>query len=320
MTRPWLALERFPSRAYLDGVARGMAPTSPQPEPVGRLEYELQSRWAGALGIPADALLLVADLDAAANLLCGAALAPGDVAVLARPTAPRWPAAVLARGARFLDLGRLDDLALDPAAAARAGSLHPGALWLLDDPHLGGGADTLPPEAQARVVVIDRSQSDPADATVMVPAEHVVEVHALRESGVVAAPICVGLVAAPASVPALRALRGPSPLELTRIERGLAALAATASEATSGSDAPWRARRAERRAARLRQVAVEAADWPGATLLAPTLGRVCLRCDRDDAEALADRLRGLGIPAYGLPAHPMRALCVVDLWTPTSVD
>ncbi|MCB9739018.1 MAG: hypothetical protein H6747_07105 [Deltaproteobacteria bacterium] len=295
MNVPWLALERFPSRIHLASVAKGMAPTAQRPELTGLVEAALVRQWAERIGRAPETLLPVADPDAAVRLALGAVLAPNDVAVLARPCAAAAPAAVLSLGARFLDLGRLADLRMDPASVARAPELHPDAVWIGEAPHLGGGSDARPDGAMRAWILDCRRGGLPAQA----PRPDEAWITALHDLDPEAAPILAAIVGAPATIDALRPLRGPASPPLPLLRAALDRLALP--------DVPNPAVQA-RRSERLEQVRLAAAAWPGAVVLHAFVDEVTLRCAADDAEAFAAALRDQGIPAHGYGAHPMRSL------------
>lgn len=300
MSSPWLALERFPSRIHLASVARGMAPTAQRPELTGLVETALVRQWAERLGRDPETLLPVVDLDAALRLALGALLAPHDVAVLARPCAESAPAAVLSVGARFLDLGRLADLSMDPASVARAPELHPDAVWIGEAPHLGGGSDARP-EGALRAWILDcRRGGLPA----RVPGPDEAWITALFELDPEPTPILAAIVGAPATIDALRALRGPGSPPLTLLRAAL--------ERLGLPDEPNAAAQARRRSC-LEQVRAAAAAWPGATVLHAFADELTLRCAADDADAFAAALRDQGIAAHGYGAHPMRSVVRVRL-------
>lgn len=272
-----------------------MAPTTQRPELTGFVEAVLVRQWAQRLGRDPETLLPVVDLDAAVRLALGALLAPNDVAVLARPCADAAPAAVLSVGARFLDLGRLADLSMDPASVARAPELHPDAVWIGEAPHLGGGSDARP-EAPIRAWILDcRRGGLPARA----PGSDEAWITALHGLDPEPAPLLAAIVGAPATIEALRALRGPGPPPMPLLRAAIDRLALP--------DAPSQAAQA-RRGRRLEQVRAAAAAWPGAAVLHAFDDEVTLRCAADDADAFAAALRDQGIPAHGHGAHPMRSL------------
>lgn len=328
MSGRWLDAARFPGRAFLAAIARDHRAIGGSVDGRAAAAEALQSRWAERLGAQADDLLLFASAEEAAGLACGALLAPGDVALLARPCAALWPAAALASGAAFVDVGRLADGRLDPAGVAYAAATHPAGVWLLDAPSLAGqddvalwseamatGAPTSQPCAIALVDMRDApGHGAAAGAALAVPARDlgaaaagqvIATLHALRDPAAPAWPLLVGLRVEPGQGREISALRGAASLPPLLVER--AALALARADVAADRDA------SDRAATIVEQIAAQAAGWSGAVLLARAGWHQAVRCDAGDAVAFAAALASLGLPAAAYNRHPMRSYCVVDL-------
>lgn len=314
---PFLDLARFAARSHLAAVARSMAPCEPMPHWPGRLCEAVTARWACHLGVPEDALLLVSSADEASALLASALLLPDDVVVLALPSAARWPAATLTRGARFLDLQRLRSLELDPSAVTAAQRLHPGAVWIAEAPAWSGRDDVLsavdgadqaliaPPDG-ARALLIDRSDAASLGGELLtVPGAGVAVVVALRDVARGGEALLAGIVAAPASVAALRAQAGPRACSLIALEAASVVLGRIG----AAEQAPWHAM-LEARAASARTAV---AQWVGAESCERSSLYLSVRCDAGDGAALAATLRANGWAATAFAPHPMRGVVRINL-------
>lgn len=320
MTSRWLDVARFPGRAHLAAIARDHRPTAGFTDLRAAALEALQARWATALGASPDDLLLFASAQEAARLACSALMAPGDLALLARPATALWPAAVLATGAAFVDLGRLADGRLDPAGVAFAAEAHAGALWLLDQPSLTGHDDLAtwsaaldeaprPPSPARALLDVTDAPGHGASAATLAPvdvrAELLASLHALRDPLEPAWPLLFALRVQPGEGRALAALRGPATLPMPLVER--------ASLVWQRADMAADAHAAIRISAVRAEVAARAERWPGAAVVGTSGWRIAVRCDGGDAEALAAELQASGLPAMGHGRHPMRSLVVVDL-------
>lgn len=331
MSGPWLDVQRFPGRAHLAAIARDHRPETAGPDLRSASFDALQARWAARLAADAADVLLFAGADEAARLVCSALLTPGDVALLARPCGALWPAATLATGAAFVDVGRLADGRLDPAGVAFAATAHPRAPWLLEAPALGGHDDAADravalaaseeASAGAAIAVVDATAASghgadaaPLEAStptsLVAPATPragrvVASLHALRDPLEPAWPLLYALRTEPGQGRALALQRGPATLPMPLIERAGLALQRVDRAADE--------RAAERVAAVVAQVAAAAAAWSGAVVLAPAGWRVAVRCDAGDAAAFVATLAAQGLAASAFGPHPMRNLALVDL-------
>src|SRR5258708_2761848 len=121
MTSTWLDLTRFPLRRHLAGwYGQHRALNADRSDFAGDSSALLQSRWAAWLGVqPADVLLAATAHDAW-HLLARAVFLPNDVAIIAEPSLSAFPAAVLAAGAAYVDVGRRHRGEIAPAALAIA--------------------------------------------------------------------------------------------------------------------------------------------------------------------------------------------------------
>ncbi|MBM4343616.1 MAG: hypothetical protein FJ100_09595, partial [Deltaproteobacteria bacterium] len=139
---PWLDAARFGARRQLPSLARESAPaeaTTPLGAGLDRqvaAVWAQQMQWPGGSAVAADELVLCGSGREALGLALGGLLIPGDTVLVARPAAVDALATVLGRGARYVDVGRLHDGAVDAAAAARAAGRHPDAVAWMEAPGL----------------------------------------------------------------------------------------------------------------------------------------------------------------------------------------
>ncbi len=315
--RRWLDPQRFPGRRHLGAIARDHRPTTGGGNYAGALAEEVRDRWAAAIGCDPDALVLCASVAEAARLCCMALLRPEDTALLARPCAATWPAAVLGAGAAFVDVGRLADGVIDPAGARFAAEAHSGALWLLDAPTLTGASDcdalwpvleaahraddrtTIVVDATAELTYVGAGDAlaSPCSATLL----------ALRDPLAPQTPLLCAVRVGPEDFGGPAALLGPARLPAPLLELAMAALG----RAHIADPTTMRAEAAALREAVAAALATAGDAHPGISMLGGPGLQVALRCDGGDGAAVARLLgrHGLCADAYGSGA--MRDLVLV---------
>lgn len=307
---PWEDAGRFATRRYLPSLQRETTPLFATTALDAGLGQQVAAAWAAALAWPdgtaahADEVVLCAGAREALTLGLGGLLAPDDVVLVARPTAPDALAAVLGRGAGFVDIGRLHDGAVDPQAAARAADRHPTAVAFVEAPSLMADDDLDAWAAiavRARVVDLRHAgwpaRLPAADATLL----------ALRDPEDPARPLLWAVVARREAAALLAVIGGAAEFPVGVLARAAALLRSLA------ADPAWVTAALERLAERAHALRDLAAAHPGGRLHAAGPLRVVASCAAGDADVLATRWRphAVAVAAYG--DHPMRHLAVAEL-------
>jgi hypothetical protein len=305
---PWLDLQRFAQRRFLQGLDRAHRPVRATPDPAQWLASDIAVQWAALLqrnGQPVDALDVVicssqAELWRSALTLL---LAPGDTALLAEPVPAGVLRAIAQAGAQWLDIGRTAAGDADPLALERAAQAHPQAIYFAEQPDpLGQSPGTLPPE-HLRATVIDLQAAgwprQIPDATAVLLA--------LRDPDAPAEVLVWALVAAAGLGQGLSLLTGDVQLPTAQAERARAVLRA------------WRAHPAWPQAAEqaLAQKAERLSEWtrawPGLAGAAQRGIRWTAQCRAGDAGQLLDQLLDRAESMSALGPHPGQNLLAVDL-------
>lgn len=309
MASPWLDLRRFPGRHHLAAVVRAHAPLDPAAVlQTGDVSHEVQRLWAARLGVECADLVLAGSDAEAARLVLHALLAPGDVLLLAEPVAHDVPGAVLTTGAAYVDLGRLHDGALDPAALATARARHPGAVLWLHAPGLFGETDPQPSaEPAPRAVLVDARLQPGWHAGAVLPAGALAALVALRDPDEPEAPVLHAVVCAPGTGADLQQLQGPVQWPPALMQQALAIL--------RGLDAQpdWPAAAEAQMAQAYAVLASALAGRPGVRLQPAAGVWAAAECLAGDAAEVARALAQVVGPVQAFAAHPLRSLVVVRL-------
>ena len=306
-----LDLDRFGSRKYLQGLAREHRPLSAGGSVGWSLHEQVQLRWATALGIEADDLVLCGSAAHAWTTLSRCLLLPGDVAAIARPCPVELPAAVLGAGASFVDLGRSTQGEIQPAVVAKVAAAHANAV-ALGQRFSWFGTDDLKALAavQWRAILIDATGTDALVGSASALDEGAdAAVIALRDPDQPVQPLLWAIACRAGEGPGVAAIGGPGHLPLLLLRAGLASLDAIAAGPASHHVA-WRDQLRQRREA----LRASLTDRPGVHWSIADGGvTAAALCLDGDVDAVAGPLRVAGFAATGFAPHPMRSAVVVDL-------
>lgn len=227
-----LDIARFPGRRWVQTLATSGQLTSD----VNTLEATVRIRWARLLHVHPRDLVLFATGTEALRAAVYALLAPGDVALLAQPVPMDAVHAVLAAGARYVDVGRtfFADAAAGSwhgDAAERACAAHPDAVAYLQAPAWTGADD--PAHARdlpLRARIVDaRNQPACSGPRFADPVDRAADpltltVVTLRDPDWPRDPPLAALIAPPELGPVLRAIVGPVHVPPVLIDRAFALL------------------------------------------------------------------------------------------------
>ncbi len=306
MMHVFLDSKRFPSR-------QNRKPILPR-APFGlRMEWSVLVRWARHLNIHPNDLFLFATAQEAMNAAVRAVMAPTDVALVARPMDEDWLTAVLAIGARYVDVGRRFDGPTPVGgwhrpAAERAAAAHDEAIAIVESP-IWSGADDV--EAIAglplRAVVIDARRTEDCWGAQVPAARKSLTLIALRDPDQPCEPLVCGLVVPTLSGVGLRVAVGPTRLPRVIADRATAVLHSLALQ----PDWP---------APMLAQLQVRYAAWHAAMVDRPgvqVLGRCGLEaaalCHAGDGPQIADAIATDFPSIRASRVAGMRGLLTVDL-------
>ena len=309
-----MAVDRFASRAHLAGLARGHRPTQPVASVIGSLSAHVAQVWAASIGVEPDDLVLFGSGGEAVRTLTSALVAPGDVVLLGEPAEVALPAAVLAVGGRYLDIGRDQRGRLPIGALRRAAELHVDAVLWASTPALTGAddCDGLPADVDLRAVLADERLSSTLNGRgLRAQSRALAQVIALRDVDRPADPVLYAAVCRPGTGWALAAVRGPGPLPLGTLQGALATLGA--------NDAAGPQKRAALEAAlddAAADVTAAVAEIAGAQALPRAGVAMAVECLAGNAGEVATLLSRSGWSCAPYGPHPMRSLLVVDLFEP----
>ncbi|MCO4760396.1 MAG: hypothetical protein KC502_02755 [Myxococcales bacterium] len=292
---PWLDLERRPQRRHLLQLQRTDGPISASASVHGLLSVRVRERWATLVGVSARSILPCAHASQALSLAAHGALIPSDRVRLARPGSMAWPAAILATGASYIDMGRLNSGALDPSVVTASTR---GRFAILGAPAPTGAMDARSwPAANSEPCIWDATL---AASLYGAPAERAqpadLALIALRDPLAPSAPVLVALVGDAAHIDGLQSLAGPSFLPASLLRTALGVL----SRIDPAASANFALRMAER-AAELR---AEVALGPGQSWLpqAGVMQSAC--CLAADGESLVAAAQRAGFEAAAWTAFP----------------
>jgi hypothetical protein len=299
----------------LAAVVRAHAPLDPaEVLQTGDVTHEVQRLWAARLGVAAADLVLAGSDAEATRLVLQALLAPGDVLLLAEPVAHDVPGAVLTTGAAYVDLGRLHDGALDPAALATARARHPDAVLWLHAPGLFGEVDAWPvngshasKDSLPRAVLVDARLQPGWHAGPVLPAGVLAALVALRDPDEPEAPVLHAVVCAPGTGADLQLLQGPVNWPPVLMQQALAILRGLDAEPT------WPAAADAQMTFAYQVLADALAHRPGVRLQPAAGVWAAAECLAGDAAEVARALVQIVGPVQAFAAHPLRSLVVVRL-------
>jgi hypothetical protein len=310
---PWLDVTRFPGRRYLVRLAEKRVRQPDDGLTFADLAPHVQRTWAQQLACTPDDLILAASDAEVWRLLLGALLLPGDTVVLAEPAPRAVVSTVLALGARYVDVGRRSDGAIDPAALRLAVAAHPGCVVALESPALFGcddvqalGAEPLP---GVRALLVDASHAPGWGDARLWPtgiAPSVATVVALRDPADLATPVLHAAVSAPGTGLALMVLQGAPRWPPHLMRRAADVLAVV--QRPEALAAPERALEQASLA-----FAAALADRPGVVVYPRAGWRRASECLGGDAVEVADAIRPLVAPVETQGPEPRRTLLWVDL-------
>jgi hypothetical protein len=308
----WLDGGRFAGRSHLASIARGHAALQQRATLGEALDYACRQRWAALLAVESEDLVLCASAGDAMRLVTGALLEPVDVALVAEPTATAIVASVVAVGASYLDLSRLQSGQIDPSALARGIEMHPQAVAIGEAPNLFGTSDrqTLTGVAAGlRAVVLDargdgglygRRVDDGEDvaATILL----------LRDPDDPASPLLHTVLCRRGTGRALCSLQGIDCLPVRLLQDAIAAL-----DRIAVIGEPGQQRWTSHLEAGYEAVVAQAEHRPGAVVFPRAGSRAVVQCMAGDGVALVEDLARLGVAALAHGPHPMRNLVISDL-------
>lgn len=308
LPHPWLDLQRFAQRRFLEGLDRAHRPVRATPDPAQWLASDIAAQWAALLqrdGQPVDALDVVICSSQAElwKLALTLLLAPGDPVLLAEPVPAGVLRAIAQAGAQWLDVGRTAVGDADPLALARAAQAHPQAIYFAEQPEPLGRSPGEPLPDHLRATVIDLQS---AGWPRQIPGATAVLL-ALRDPDAPAEVLVWALVAAAGLGQGLSLLTGDVQLPTAQAERARAILRA------------WRAHPDWPRAAE--QVLAQKAErlnhwtraWPGLAGAAQRGIRWTAQCHAGDAGQLLEQLLDRVESMSALGPHPGQNLLAVDL-------
>jgi len=311
MASPWLDTVRFPGRAFQRSVGRAHQPLGGG---YGDCGEAVASAWAAHLGVqPSDFLLCSSD-GAALRLVLHGLLAPGDLVLLAEPAPSEAVCAILAAGARYVDVGRRQSGGWDEAALDRALAAHPDALLYGEAPGWLGVDDgplLATHASRCRGLVLDARFSQGWGG----PARRMDELGragvwaqlvALRDPDSPGEVLLHGVACAPGTGADLGLLHFDAHRPQAPLRQALAVLEGLA-------DPEWTARADAVLAARHGAFAAALADWPGVQVYARAGFRAAAACLAGDAAAVAAHVGRQLAPVAAYGGHPMRHLVTVDL-------
>lgn len=315
---PWLDLQRFAQRRFLQGLDRAHRPVRATPDPAQWLASDIAVQWAALLqrdGQPVDALDVVicssqAELWKSALTLL---LAPGDPVLLAEPVPAGVLRAIAQAGAQWLDIGRTAAGDADPLALARAAQAHPQAIYFAEQPDPLGQAQNqslgAPLPDQLRATVIDLQL---AGWPRQIPKATAVLI-ALRDPDAPAEVLVWALVAAPGLGQGLSLLTGDVQLPPSQAERARAVLRAWRAH----PDWPQAAEQAL--AQKAERLSEWTRAWPGLAGAGQRGVRWTAQCHAGDAGQLLDHLLDRAESMSALGPHPGQNLLAVDLLAAVAV-
>ncbi len=310
MKGTWFDLPRFASRRYLGGFyEQHRVINGDSVDFADDAAALLQARWAGWLNIDADDLLLAATAHDAWHLLANALLLPDDVVLIAEPTLSAFPAAALAAGAAYVDVGRSHNGEVPFSAWQLALQHHPQALIMAEFPSLYATDDLVAlTELHGRFTLVDATQSEqwagPRAQPLAVGSAMVV---ALRDPDAPQAPVLHAIVCAPATGRSLRQLQGPLRWPEVLLRQALGVLAGLHHQPQ------WPLAVEQEMHEKYTLFADLARAWPGAVVLPRAGMRAGVLCMAGDAAALALHLQPKIFPLFAYGTHPMRDLLLIDL-------
>lgn len=308
---PWLDTTRFPGRRFLDSVGRthGIAGTS---TPAVTAEAELRRAWAAQLAVdPADLVPVATGADAL-RLVFQSLLAPGDTVLLAEPAPADALQAILATGARYVDVGRGAQGDVDAAGLHRALGWHASPVLFGQAPGLFGASDVpaLGAQSRARAVVIDARMDARWAGPPLFGDRPLATVVALRDLADPRLGVAHAVVCATGTGAQLAGLRGAEALPVPLSRAALAVLQELAQSPARVVDAELAMQaRYDEFTSLIRRM-----GRPGVTVL-PRAGTVAsAECAAGDAPEVGVSLACSGLPVVGgHGAWPMRNLVVIDL-------
>lgn len=306
----FVAEDRFPNRRFLSAVARDHGATARTSSVDESLQQQLRERWAQTLGVATDDLVLVTTRSDAWNLLCRALLVPGDVALIAQPCAVALPAAIVAAGASFVDVGRRVDGHVDQQTAARALRENQAAIACLQAPNLSGSLDHWPADsARPRAVLVDACHAARhSGATYSLSQGADVAVITLRDPDSPGQALLHAAVCKPGTGHALSRLTGPSMLPHVLLRQSLATLAVIADRGDTADE------RLQARLVSARNLVAKVLDALPNLLIQHDEGMsLLIWCLDGDVRPVVSLLGKAGFTATGHGAHPMRSTVAVDL-------
>lgn len=309
---PWLDLQRFAQRRFLQGLDRAHRPVRATPDPSQWLASDIAAQWAALLqrdGQPVDPLDVVicssqAELWRSALTLL---LAPGDTALLAEPVPAGVLRAIAQAGAQWLDIGRTAAGDADPLALERAAQAHPQAIYFAEQPDPlgqshGQSLGPLPPH-HLRATVIDLQL---AGWPRQIPRATAVLI-ALRDPDAPAEVLAWALVAAAGLGQGLSLLTGDVQLPTAQAERARSVLR------TWRGDPDWPLAAEQALAQKAERLSEWTRAWPGLAGAGQRGIRWTAQCHAGDAGQLLDQLLDRAESMSALGSHPGQNLLAVDL-------